>query len=127
MSEPTEVTIDLAIYQPAVLPEVLERVVSAMASLASMSIDRLMNALTVVDALIPSVVADMSGEAARHVGIKATDGRLDLAIEKLRNGEAEEILERAEMPGVGDVLRKLAADVRVENNGTTSRLVVSLD
>lgn len=127
MTERNDVSIDLAIYESAVLPEVLERVVSAMAAIASLSVDRLMNALTVVDALVPSVVADMNGEIGRHVGIKAADGRLDVSFERLKDGEAEEILKGTALPGVGDVLGKLAADVRVETDGATSRLVVSLD
>lgn len=126
MSEQNDVSIDIAIYEPAVLPEVLERVVSAMAMLASLSIDRLMNALIVVDALVPSVVADMNGETALHVGIKASDGRLDVAFERLENGEAESILRGSSLPGVGDVLGELAADVFVEDDGAFSRLVVSL-
>lgn len=127
MSERDEVSIDIEIYEAAVLPEVLERVVSAMATLANLPIDRLMNALTAMDVLTPSVVSDMTGETARHVGVKATEGRLDVMFEKLKNHEAEGILGGASIPGIGDVLDKLAADVRVEDDGKFSRLVVSLD
>lgn len=127
MSEREGTSIDIEIYEAAVLPDVLERVVSAMATLANLSIDRLMNALTVMDVLTPSVVSDMTGETARHVGIKATEGRLDVSFEQLRNGEAKEIIGGAAIPGIGDVLDKLAADVRVEDDGKFSRLVVSLD
>lgn len=127
MTEQNDVSIDLAIYEPDVLPDVLERVVSAMAALANLSIDRLMNALTVVDALVPGVVAEMNGETARHVGITASDGRLDVVFDRLTNGEADEIREGASIPGLGDILDKLTADVRVEKDETSSRLVVSLD
>lgn len=127
MSEPSEVSIDLSIYEPAVLQDVLERVVSAMATLASMSVDRLMNALTAVDALVPSVIAEMDEGTESHIEIVASTGRLRLTFGQLEAGEAQEILGRTAMPGVGDVLSKLSTDVRLERNGTFSSLVVSLD
>lgn len=127
MTEQDTISFEMAIHESAVLPDVLERVVSSMAMLANLSIDRVMNALTAIDALVPALVSDVDGESARHVGITASDGRLDVAIERLGIGQAEAILDATSLPDVGDVLGKLATEVRVESDGDHSRLVVSLD
>lgn len=127
MAERETTVIDLAIADPTMMSEVLERVVSAAATMANMQIDRLMNALTVVDALAPSAAAGVSASNVRHIGIAATEGQLEISFDRLSDSEAESVRNGAALPEVGSVLDALAANSRIERDGEFAKLVVSLD
>ncbi|MGB1582992.1 MAG: hypothetical protein ACPHCI_04315 [Solirubrobacterales bacterium] len=127
MTDRRETKIEIALGDPAMVADVLERVVSATAALANMQIDRLVNALTVVDALAPSAEIDVSAENPRQVGITVSEGRLELAFEQLIDGEAERFHENASLPAVGNVLNTLASGSAIEADGELTKLVVVLD
>lgn len=127
MTDRRETKIEIALGDPAMVADVLERVVSATAALANMQIDRLVNALTVVDALAPSAEIDVSAEKPRQIGITVSEGRLELAFEQLIDGEAERFHENASLPAVGNVLNTLASGSAIEADGELTKLVVVLD
>ncbi len=127
MTDRQRTKIEITVGDPALVADVLERVVSATAALANMQIDRLMNALTVVDALAASAESGVNADNPRQVGITVSDGRLELAFERLVDGEAERFRENASLPAVGSVLNTLASGSTIEADGEFSKLVVLLD
>jgi hypothetical protein len=102
---------------PLVAP-VLSRVVGMLAARAHCPIDRLDDALLVADAVAASGSAvALDGRLSVHVA--AAPGSLRLDIGPLRPQGAQDLLAGAELPGVGNVLERVADDVRRETvNGT---------
>jgi hypothetical protein len=94
------------------LGPVLTRVIGMLAARAQCPIDRLDDALLVAD-----TVAAHSPDHARNgtvtVGLAAGDGMLELTIGALRPQGAKAILADADLPGVGNVLERVADTVEV--------------
>ena len=91
---------------------VLSRVISALATRADFSIDRLSDTVLLGDAVSAHDASVFEGGA---VGLEILDGdgRLDVRIGPLVEGGSERILEGLELPG-GASLRKLANEVEIE-------------
>ncbi len=89
------------------LGPVLTRVIGMLAARAQCPIDRLDDALLVAD-----TVAAVSPDHARNgtviVGLKAQEGQLELTVGALKPKGAEALLRDAELPGVGNVLERVA-------------------
>jgi hypothetical protein len=103
----------LIVRQQDLLGPVLGRVVGMLAARAQCPIDRLDDALLLTDAVAahaPSHAAN--GRVVVHV--RADGDGLSLRIGALRDGGAEELVESAALPGVGNVFRRVATDVRAE-------------
>jgi hypothetical protein len=103
----------LTVRQQDLLGPVLGRVVGMLAARAQCPIDRLDDALLLTDAVAahaPSQAAN--GRVVVHV--RADVDGLSLRIGALRAGGAEELVESAALPGVGNVFRRVATDVRAE-------------
>jgi hypothetical protein len=103
----------LTVRHAELLGPVLGRVVGMLAARAQCPIDRLDDALLLTDAVAahaPSQAAN--GHVRIHVQADA-DG-LSLRVGALRSGGAEELVESAALPGVGNVFRRVATDVRAE-------------
>jgi hypothetical protein len=103
----------LIVRQRDLLGPVLGRVVGMLAARAQCPIDRLDDALLLTDAVAahaPSHAAN--GRVVVHV--RADGDGLSLRIGALRDGGAEELVESAALPGVGNVFRRVATDVRAE-------------
>jgi hypothetical protein len=103
----------LIVRQQDLLGPVLGRVVGMLAARAQCPIDRLDDALLLTDAVAahaPSQAAN--GRVVVHV--RADGEGLSLRIGALRDGGAEELVESAALPGVGNVFRRVATDVRAE-------------
>jgi serine/threonine-protein kinase RsbW len=104
---------------------VLSRVVGMIAARAQCPVDRLDDAFLLADA-----VADHAGPLASNgrvaVNVSATDGTLVLRVGPLRTGGAAALVAAAELPGVGNVLERIADDVTPEAGGTDGLEYVSI-
>jgi hypothetical protein len=98
------------------LGPVLSRVIGMLAARAQCPIDRLDDALLVAD-----TVAAHSPDHARNgivrVGLAAEEGMLELTIGALAPQGAAALLKDANLPGVGNVLERVADAVEVRESG----------
>ena len=98
------------------LGPVLTRVIGMLAARAQCPIDRLDDALLVAD-----TVAAHSPDHARNgtvrVGLAAEEGLLELTIGALAPQGAAALLKDADLPGVGNVLERVADAVEVREAG----------
>ena len=98
------------------LGPVLTRVIGMLAARAQCPIDRLDDALLVAD-----TVAAHSPDHARNgtvrVGLTAQEGLLELTIGALAPQGAAALLKDADLPGVGNVLERVADAVEVRETG----------
>jgi len=123
---PTPQIVDVTIDDPRLFGPVLERLVSAAAARAEMPVDRVINALTVVDQLVAATGSVLDGDA-RELAVEIGDRRLRLAIAGLEDGQAEAIHEAAVLGPMGNVFERTASAVTTERRGAHSALVISLD
>jgi serine/threonine-protein kinase RsbW len=106
---------------------VLSRVVGMLAARAQCPVDRLDDALLVADAVAAhSQAYTVNG----HVTVSLVAGLagLEMTVSELREGGAEGLLADAALPGVGNVLERIADDVRVErgDGGGAERLALRM-
>ena len=94
------------------LGPVLTRVIGMLAARAQCPIDRLDDALLVADT-VAAVAPDHTVNGTVLVGLKAQEGQLELTIGALRPKGGEALLRDAELPGVGNVLQRVADAVEV--------------
>jgi serine/threonine-protein kinase RsbW len=102
---------------------VLSRVVGILAARAQCPIDRLDDALLVADA----VAAHASGFTLNgRIGVLVTamPGRLELRVGPLRTDGARELVAAAELPGVGNVLERMADEVTPDTSGDDGEHVI---
>ncbi|HWT94023.1 MAG TPA: hypothetical protein VN238_13550 [Solirubrobacteraceae bacterium] len=97
------------------LGPVLSRVIGMLAARAQCPIDRLDDALLVADT-VAAHSPDHAVDGTVRVGLAAGDGVLELTIGRLESGGAEALLSDAELPGVGNVLRRVADQVDVRTD-----------
>ena len=104
---------------PLVAP-VLARVVGMLAARAQCPVDRLDDALLVADAL---AAHGQTHAADGHVTVALTAGAdgIDLKVTDLAKGGAKGVLDDASLPGVGNVLERIADEVRAETGGESDR------
>lgn len=121
-----EQIVDVSIGDPRFSAAVLERLVSAAAARAGLPVDRVVNALTLVDALVHAADSVLD-DKAREVRVTIGDGSIGLRIDSLIDGQAEAIRAAAQLPDVGDILERTASTVAIENDGSSSALVIVLD
>jgi len=108
------------IQGPLVAP-VLSRVVGMLAARAQCPVDRLDDALLVADA----IAAHAPGRSRNnHVTVRlvSSDDGLELHVLDLDSGGANGLLADAALPGVGNVLERIADDVAVEDDALVVRL-----
>jgi hypothetical protein len=125
-SDSRSTEVQLTIAKADLAGPVLERLVSAAAARADLTVDRMFNALTAVDALVDAADTVLDGEPIRKLSLKISPGTLELAIVDLHDGEAEKMLEAAKLPPVGDVLGLLASSVDVQHADGRSSLSIML-
>ena len=118
--------VDVSIGDPRFSAAVLERLVSAAAARAELPIDRVVNAMTVVDAIVHATDSVL-GENPREIRLTIGDGSLGLRVDSLVDGQAEAIRDAAQLPDVGDVLERTASSVEIEHDGPSSALVIVLN
>jgi serine/threonine-protein kinase RsbW len=109
---------------PLVAP-VLSRVVGMLAARAQCPVDRLDDALLVADAV---AAHSQSHSADGHVTVRLVAGLdgLDMTVADLREGGADGLLADAALPGVGNLLERIADDVRVEREAGRESLALRL-
>lgn len=112
------------IYDPRMLGPVLERLVSAGAARADLTIEQMMSAVTAVDALVDAAARHASG--AVSVALEIGPRRLRLTLPELDAGQAARIIRSTELPGVGDVLGRLTAGFEIVNGDEGESLTVHL-
>ena len=93
---------------------VLGRVVGMLAARADCPIDRLDDALLVADA-IAAKAASFSDDGRVNVHVAAEIGSVELLVGPLRPNGAEELIESAALPGVGNVLERVADELESEH------------
>jgi hypothetical protein len=117
--------VSVSIGEPSFAQPVLERLVSAAAARADLPVDRLVNALTVVDALVHASDSVLVG--SREVSISIGDRELALRVDGLLDGQAESLRDAGAVPGVGNVFERTASDVSIEHDGLRSALILTFD
>jgi hypothetical protein len=109
---------------PLVAP-VLSRVVGMLAARAQCPVDRLDDALLVADAIAAHTQAHT---ADGHVTVRLLAGPdgLEMAVEELSKGGADGLLSDASLPGVGNILERIADQVEVDRADGRERVTVKL-
>ncbi|HEX2016912.1 MAG TPA: hypothetical protein VGN69_09465 [Solirubrobacteraceae bacterium] len=109
---------------PLVRP-VLSRVLGMMAARAQCPVDRLDEALLVADALAAHAVRHVpNGRLA--VGITAVHQSLTLNVGPLQENGAQAVLAEATLPGVGNVLERIADEVSVTEGADGESLLIRI-
>lgn len=98
------------------LGPVLTRVIGMLAARAQCPIDKLDDALLVADT-VAAHAPDHAIDGTVRVGLIAGDGALELTIGQLQRQGAQAVLKDAVLPGVGNVLERVADDVEVREDG----------
>jgi serine/threonine-protein kinase RsbW len=98
------------------LGPVLTRVIGMLAARAQCPIDRLDDALLVADT-VAAHSPDHAVDGTVRVGLAAGEEGLELTIGQLQPQGAQAILKDADLPGVGNVLERVADLVEVRGEG----------
>ena len=98
------------------LAPVLTRVIGMLAARAQCPIDRLDDALLVADT-VAAHGPDHALNGTVVVALAAEEGQLELTIGALRPQGGSALLADAELPGVGNVLERVADAVEVREDG----------
>jgi serine/threonine-protein kinase RsbW len=109
---------------PLVAP-VLSRVVGMLAARAQCPVDRLDDALLVTDAIAAHT---QSHSVNGHVTVRLYAGAdgLEMTVCDLREGGAQGLISDASLPGVGNVLERIADDVSVQSEGGQEAVTLRL-
>ncbi len=102
----------MTVRQGPLVGPVLSRLVGIHAARAPLAMDRLQDALLIADAIAARAPAYAIAEWL-PVSLRTTEGRLELRVGPLRDGGATRVLEGAEVAGAGNVIQRLADEVRV--------------
>ena len=101
------------------LGPVLSRVIGMLAARAQCPIDRLDDALLVADT-VAAHGPDHTADATVVVSLAAEEGLLEITLGPLRAQGGRALLRDAELPGVGNVLERVADSVEVREDGSGS-------
>jgi serine/threonine-protein kinase RsbW len=107
------------------LGPVLSRVIGMLAARAQCPIDRLDDALLVADT-VAAHGPDHARNGAVKVTLTAREGVIELTVGSLKPDGAQQILADAELPGVGNVLQRVADVVEVRQDDDGEALYVRL-
>jgi hypothetical protein len=98
------------------LGPVLTRVIGMLAARAQCPIDRLDDALLVADT-VAAHSPDHTKNGTVLIVLAASDGEIELTVGELRPKAGQALLNDAELPGVGNVLKRVADAVEVREDG----------
>ena len=104
---------------------VLGRVVGMLAARAQCPIDRLDDALLVADT-VAAHSPDHTLNGSVRVDLAAREGVIELTVGSLRPEGGQQMLADAELPGVGNVLERVADAVEVRQEGEGEALYIRL-
>jgi serine/threonine-protein kinase RsbW len=122
--EPVVNTATVKVIQGPLVAPVLSRVVGMLAARAQCPVDRLDDALLVADA-IASHAPRRSSDGHVTVRLTADTEGLELRVVELTTGGGDGLIADAALPGVGNVLERIADDVRAEDDELVVRLSFS--
>jgi serine/threonine-protein kinase RsbW len=115
----------IVVRNEPLLGPVLSRVIGMLAARAQCPIDRLDDALLVADT-VAAHGPDYAVNGAIRVELAARQGVIELTVAALRPRGAQEMLSAAELPGVGNVLERVADAVEVRRDGDDEALYIRL-
>ena len=115
----------MVVRNPPLLGPVLSRVIGMLAARAQAPIDRLDDALLVADT-VAAHGPDHGDDGHVVVGLVTSAGTLELTVGALRPDGARALLADAELPGVGNVLHRVADAVEVREDDDGEQLYVRL-
>ena len=107
------------------LGPVLSRVIGMLAARAQCPIDRLDDALLVADT-VAAHGPDHALNGSVRVDLAAREGVIELTVGALKRDGAKQMLADAELPGVGNVLERVADAVEVRQEGEGEALYIRL-
>jgi hypothetical protein len=121
---PNEARVSIA--QGPLVGAVLGRVVGMLAARAQCPIDKLDDALLISDA-VAAHAPRFSADDRVHVVVRTDDRSLDIVVGSLTDGGTEGLVADATLPGVGNVLERVADEVDRSRgeNGEQLRVRVS--
>ena len=105
---------------------VLGRVVGMLAARADCPIDRLDDALLVADA-VAAKAGSFTEDGHIRVQVLARVGLVELHVGPLLNGGANDLIASAALPGVGNVLERVADQLEPQNSGEEEFLLIRLE
>lgn len=108
LSSPTHVSV---VGGPLAAP-VLRRVVGMIAARADLPVDRLDEALLLIDT-IADEASQLALDGRVAVAIDGRDGTLTLELGPLREGSAPQLVSSAAVPGLGNVIERLSDELEV--------------
>jgi hypothetical protein len=103
---------------------VLSRVVAMLATRGDCPLDRMEDALLAVDAIAAYGPAFVDG-GRLELTANVYRGRLELAAGPFAAGRGGEVLERMSVPGIGNVLERVADEVRVKRGDGDSEVLIA--
>jgi hypothetical protein len=115
----------VAVREGPLVAPVVSRIVGMLAARAQAPIYRLDDALLVADA-ISAKAGSFSDDGRVNVRVIARVGSVELHVGPLRDGGAEELIASAALPGVGNVLERVADVLEPQRNGGGEFLVIRL-
>lgn len=105
---------------------VLGRVVGMLAARADCPIDRLDDALLVADA-VAAKAGSFSDDGHVRVHVVARLGSVELHVGPLREGGADDLIASAALPGVGNVLERVADELDPQESEDEEYLLIRLE
>ena len=105
---------------------VLGRVVGMLAARADCPIDRLDDALLVADA-VAAKAGSFSDDGHIRVQVVARLGSVELHVGPLRDGGADDLIASAALPGVGNVLERVADELEPQESEDEEYLLIRLE
>jgi hypothetical protein len=118
-----ELTVQVSAGRGAARLPVLRRAVAGTSSKAGLSVDRIDDAILVLEALLADKHTACSEEV--HLILTARPGSFSLMMGPFPGAEAERLLAHAELPLVGPVIDRLATCAKTVDGG--SHLLIVID
>lgn len=122
-SVPVADAAELTIGRPDLAAPVLERVVGALASRHSITVDRLNDAVLLTDA-VSARAPEVFGKDGMRFAVIDGDGGIDLRIGPMPEGASRDLLDGLALPQVGGSLEALADEMRIEQDDEGEYVVV---
>lgn len=122
-SVPVADATELTIGRPDLAAPVLERVVGALASRHSITVDRLNDAVLLTDA-VSARAPEVFGEGGMRFAVVDGDGGIALRIGPMPDGAGRQLLDGLAMPQVGGTLETLADEMRIEQDDDGEYVIV---
>ena len=123
MSSPAELTVQVSAGRSRARLPVLRRAVAGTCSRAGLPLDRIDDAVLILEALLADPITSRAEEV--HLVLTARPGSFALVMGPLAGTEAERLLVHAALPAVGPVIERLATTALTIDDG--SHLLVVVD